>query len=67
MAPQVAGQIVELPVADNQFLHKSNLLPVIDPTNYKIAVSLSETAVKQAQANMQNVLREQRDCSAGAA
>ena len=26
MAPQVAGQIVELPVADNQFVHKGNLL-----------------------------------------
>jgi multidrug resistance efflux pump len=31
---------------------------VIDPTNYKIAVSLAEAAVQQAQANMQNVERE---------
>jgi multidrug resistance efflux pump len=58
MAPQVAGQIVELPVADNQFVHKGDLLMVIDPTNYKIAVSLAEAAVQQAQANMQNVERE---------
>ena len=36
MAPQVAGQIVQLPVADNQFVHKGDLLMVIDPTNYKI-------------------------------
>src|SRR5262249_45505444 len=34
MAPQVAGQIVQLPVADNQFVHKGDLLMVIDPTNY---------------------------------
>ena len=58
MAPEVAGRIVELPVKDNQFLHKGDLLLVIDPTNYKIAVSLNEAAVQQAQANMQNVERE---------
>jgi multidrug resistance efflux pump len=58
MAPEVSGHIVELPVIDNQFVHKGDLLMVIDPTNYKIAVSLAEAAVQQAQANMQNVERE---------
>ena len=58
MAPEVAGRIVELPVADNQFVHKGDLLMVIDPTNYKIAVSLNEAAVQQARANAQNVERE---------
>jgi multidrug resistance efflux pump len=58
MAPEVAGRIVELPVKDNQFVHKGDLLMVIDPTNYKIAVSLAEAAVQRAQANMQNVERE---------
>jgi multidrug resistance efflux pump len=58
MAPEVAGRIVELPVADNQFVHKGDLLMVIDPTNYKIAVSLADAAVQQAQATMQNVERE---------
>jgi RND family efflux transporter MFP subunit len=58
MAPEVAGRIVELPVADNQFVHKGDLLMVVDPTNYKIAVSLAEAAVQQAQANAQNVVRE---------
>jgi RND family efflux transporter MFP subunit len=58
MAPEVAGRIVELPVADNQFVHKGDLLMVIDPTNFKIAVSLNEAAVQQAQANAQNVARE---------
>ncbi len=54
MAPEVAGRIVELPVADNQLVHKGDLLMVIDPTNYKIAVSLAEAAVQQAQVNAQN-------------
>jgi len=58
MAPEVSGHIVQLPVADNQFVHKGDLLMVIDPTNYKIAVSLAEAAVQQAQANAQNIERE---------
>ena len=58
MAPQVAGQIVQLPVADNEFVHKGDLLMVIDPTNYKIAVSLAAAAVQQAQVTAQNVERE---------
>ena len=58
MAPEVAGYIVELPVADNQFVHKGDLLMVIDPTNFKIAVSLAEAAVTQAQVNAQNIGRE---------
>jgi RND family efflux transporter MFP subunit len=60
MAPEVSGRIVELPVADNQFVHKGDLLMVIDPTNYKIAVNLAEAAVQQAQANAQNAERESK-------
>jgi multidrug resistance efflux pump len=58
MAPEVAGRIVELPVVDNQFVRKSDLLMVIDPTDYRIAVSLAEAAVQQAEANAQNTARE---------
>lgn len=55
MAPEVAGHIVELPVADNQFVHKGDLLMVIDPTNYRISVQLAEASVRQARANVQNI------------
>lgn len=58
MAPQVAGEIVKLPVADNQFVHKGDLLMEIDPTNYKIAVDLAEAAAQEAQVNAQNAERE---------
>jgi len=58
MAPEVAGRIVELPVADNQFVHKGDLLMTIDPANYRIAVALAEAAVKQAEATAQNASRE---------
>jgi RND family efflux transporter MFP subunit len=54
MAPEVAGRIVDLPVADNQLVHKGDLLLVIDQTNYKIAVSLTEAAAQQALVNAQN-------------
>src|SRR5262249_38215947 len=35
IAPQVAGTITQLPVKDDQFVHKDDLLMEIDPTNYK--------------------------------
>jgi multidrug resistance efflux pump len=55
MAPEVAGRIVELHVADNEYVRKGDLLMAIDPTNYTIGVSQSEAAVQQAQASVQNV------------
>jgi multidrug resistance efflux pump len=58
MAPEVSGRIVELPVTDNQFVHKGDALLVIDPTDYRIALKLAEAAVDQAQATAQNVTRE---------
>ena len=54
MAPEVAGRIVNFPVADNQFVHKGDLLMLIDPRDYTIAVSRAEAAVKQAEANARN-------------
>jgi RND family efflux transporter MFP subunit len=60
MAPEVAGRIVELPVADTQFVHKGDLLIVIDPTDYAIAVDQAEAAVAQARANADNTTREAR-------
>src|SRR6201981_109511 len=58
MAPEVAGRIVELPVADNQFVHKGDLLMVIDPPDYRIALQLADAVVKQTQATAQNADRE---------
>src|SRR5262249_55347788 len=55
IAPEVAGRIIELHVVDNKFVHRGDLLMVIDPTNYRIAVSQAEAAVQQAQASVQNI------------
>ena len=58
MAPEVSGRIVELRVADNQFVHKGDLLMVIDPTDYQIAVMRTEAALSQAKFDAQNIARE---------
>jgi multidrug resistance efflux pump len=60
MAPEVAGRIVKLPIADNQFVHKGDLLMTIDPTNYRIAVSMAEAAVQQAQVSAENLQNESK-------
>src|SRR5467141_315937 len=46
MAPEVAGRIIKLPVADNQFVHKGDVLFEIEPADYRIAL---EQAQAQAQ------------------
>ena len=55
MAPEVSGRIVDLPVTDNRYVHKGDPLMVVDPTNYKIAVSQNKAAVQLAEAGVQNV------------
>src|SRR4026208_1533342 len=39
IAPQVSGHIVELRVRDNQEVHEGDLLFVVDPRPYEIAVA----------------------------
>jgi multidrug resistance efflux pump len=58
IAPEVSGRVVQLPVADNQFVHKGDLLIGIDPTDYAIAVDLAQAAADQASANATNAQRE---------
>lgn len=58
VAPQVAGEIVSLPIADNQFVRKGDLLMLIDPRNYSIAVRQAQAAVEQAQAVADNARAE---------
>src|SRR5208283_6107421 len=58
IAPQVAGQIASLPVLDNQFVHKGDLLMQIDPSSYTIAVQQAEAEVAQAKAVAENAEAE---------
>jgi RND family efflux transporter MFP subunit len=58
IAPEVAGEIVSLPIVDNQFVHKGDLLMLIDPRNYSIAVRQAQASVEQAQAVADNARAE---------
>jgi multidrug resistance efflux pump len=58
IAPEIAGRIVDLPVKDNQFVHKGQLLMVIEPTDFVIAVNLAKAAVEQTRAVAQNAEAE---------
>ncbi len=54
IAPEVSGRIIELHVADNQFVHKGDVLLVIDPTDFAIAVSVNQAQLEQAKADLEN-------------
>ncbi len=58
IAPQISGLITKLPVHDNQFVHRGDLLAVIDPTDYALAVARAEATADQARLNAQNARRE---------
>ena len=53
VAPQVSGQIVELRMADNQIVHKGDVLYVIDPFDFKVRVDSAQTQVKMRAADLQ--------------
>lgn len=46
IAPDVAGLVTAIPVRDNQFVHKGDLLMTIDRERYRLAVTQAEAALK---------------------
>lgn len=53
IAPDVSGAVVELPVADNQFVKKGQVLMRIDPSHYQVAVEQAQAAVAARRAEWQ--------------
>jgi membrane fusion protein, multidrug efflux system len=51
VAPQVAGVVVSLNVADNQEVRRGDLLAVIDKTPFQLAADEQRAAVQQARAH----------------
>src|SRR5262249_39048544 len=45
IAPQVSGHIVELPVRDNQQVRRGDLLFVVDPRPYEVALARARAAL----------------------
>src|SRR5215831_21150373 len=46
LAAHVGGQIVQLPIKDNQRVKKGELLFVVDPRPYKLALDAAQTKLK---------------------
>ena len=53
IAPQISGQIMELRIADNQFVHKGDVLYVIDPFDFEVALRTNTASLKQKAADVQ--------------
>jgi RND family efflux transporter MFP subunit len=51
-APEIGGQVIEVAVQDNQFVHKGDLLYRIDPRDYEAAVRRTQAAVDSARARL---------------
>jgi len=53
VAPDVSGAVVDLPVVDNGFVKKGQVLMRIDPSHYQVAVEQAEAAVAARRAEWQ--------------
>ena len=53
VAADVSGQIIDLPVRDNQLVHKGDLLMQIDPARYQIALQQAEATVLERKASLE--------------
>ena len=54
IAPDVAGFVDEVRVKDNQFVHKGDVLIVIDQARYTRALALADATVAARKADMEN-------------
>ncbi len=61
IAPEVSGRLVQLPVKDNQFVKKGDLLFVIDARPYEYAL---QQALSDQESLQQQIVDEQRKISA---
>lgn len=53
IAPQVAGQIVEVRVQDNQTVSRGDVLYVIDPVDFEVSLTSADAEVKNREADLQ--------------
>jgi multidrug resistance efflux pump len=53
IAPQVSGQITELRVGDNQYVHRGDVLYVIDPFDFEVALRADKAQLQQRAADLQ--------------
>jgi len=52
VAPEISGQIIQLRIVDNQFVHKGDLLYVIDPFDFDVALRTNKATLQQRMADL---------------
>jgi multidrug resistance efflux pump len=66
IAPEVGGTVVAVPVADNQFVHRGDVLFVIDPVRFRLAIAQAQSqynSAKQQQQQRESDSRRRRGLS----
>jgi multidrug resistance efflux pump len=63
VAPQVSGQITELRVVDNQYVHEGDVLYVIDPFDFQVTLDQAkqQLAMKEEDARVKQLEAERRE------
>jgi len=52
IAPEVSGTIVDIPVKDNAFVHKGDVLFTIDPVRFKLAIAQAQAQYDAAKEDL---------------
>jgi len=52
VAPEISGKITELRIVDNQFVHKGDILYVIDPFDFDVALRTNKAVLQQRMADL---------------
>jgi len=62
VAPEISGKITELRIVDNQFVHKGDILYVIDPFDFDVALHTNKAILQQriADLNVKDLQSERR-------
>jgi len=53
VAPQISGQVTQLRVGDNQYVHKGDVLYVIDPVDFEVTLLADKAQLQQKAADLQ--------------
>ncbi len=50
ISPRVSGQVINVPITDNQYVEKGNLLVELDPRDFETAAAKAQAALRNANA-----------------
>jgi multidrug resistance efflux pump len=48
VAPEVSGTVVDVPVTDNQYVHRGDVLFTLDPVRFRLAIAQAQASVDSA-------------------